>query len=308
MKDLSGVISIEEAISRLKNGGIVAFPTETVYGLGARVFDPIALAKIFAAKRRPSDNPLIVHIAHLHDVARLAIDIPPSFFSLYSRFFPGPLTVVLKKHPDVPGIVSAGMDSIAIRMPSHPVARALIEGVKEPIAAPSANLSGKPSSTEARHVLEDFSSEIDGVVDGGEAKYGLESTVISLLSDPPVLLRPGTITKEQLEQALGCSVRLKNETDAAVSPGMKYRHYAPKAEVRLFTDEAALAQALTPDVFVISSKQMGLRHANLSAQTLYKTLRAADRDGVEKIFVLCDEAALEDPALMNRLLHSAKIN
>jgi len=283
----------------------VAFPTETVYGLGARVFDPEALKQIFIAKGRPSDNPLIVHIQDLRDISRVAADVPPLFFILYTRFFPGPLTVVLKRHPSLPPIVSAGMETVAVRMPSHPVARALIEAVGEPLAAPSANLSGKPSATEPHHVMEDFEGRIAGVIDGGSCEHGLESTVLSLLTDPPVILRPGKITRKQIEEALGRPVRMKNEDDAAVSPGMKYRHYAPKAKVRLFTDENELLGALTPEGLVLSSKKLGDRHAVLSPKTFYKTLREADRGGVTEIFVFCDEAVLADAALMNRLQHAA---
>lgn len=295
------MMDIQEAAEKLKKGEIVAFPTETVYGLGAPIFYPEAIAKIFVAKGRPSDNPLIAHIAGIHDVLQIAVDIPVEFFLLYARFFPGPLTVILKKHPNVPAIVSGGMDTIAFRMPSHPVALQLIEAVGQPLVAPSANLSGKPSATEAAHVLNDFSGKIAGVIDGGPARFGLESTVVSLLTEMPVILRPGAISKGEIEEVLGKPVRYKESTDRVISPGMKYRHYAPEARVRLFFNEKELNQNLSEESVVLARHPLGKNHLLLSSETLYRSLREADKSGYREILVLCDREIVSNIALMNRL-------
>jgi len=294
-------MNIEEAAQKLKTGEIVAFPTETVYGLGAPIFNPEAIAKIFIAKGRPADNPLIAHIGGLQDLVRIAVDIPPEFFVLYARFFPGPLTVVLKKHPNVPAIVSGGMDTIALRMPSHPIAQRLIAAVGEPLVAPSANISGRPSATEAAHVMEDFSGKIAGVIDGGAAHFGLESTVLSLLTDPPVILRPGAISRIEIEEVLGKAVRYKEATDAVVSPGMKYRHYAPDAKVRLFFNSQELLDNLSECAVVLSRDKIVPRHLPLSSESLYRSLREADKTGYSEILVLCDSEIVRNIALMNRL-------
>lgn len=283
---------IQEAAELLKKGELVAFPTETVYGLGAPAFQPLAVAKIFETKGRPADNPLIVHLSNLEQLKRVAVDIPPDFYKLAAKFFPGPLTVVLKRHPSVPSLVSAGMNTIAVRMPSHPIAHALIDAVGEPIVAPSANLSGKPSSTSLEHVREDFEGIISGVIDGGSTQFGIESTVISLLSDPPVILRPGTITQEAMEEVLQKPIREKSAIDAILSPGMKYRHYAPHASVKLVMQEPAM-----------HPKRLIVHH--VSAETLYEVLRKADREGYEEIAIVCDQKIVKDKALMNRLMHAA---
>lgn len=283
---------IQEAAELLKKGELVAFPTETVYGLGAPAFQPLAVAKIFETKGRPADNPLIVHLSNLEQLKSVAVDIPPDFYKLSERFFPGPLTVVLKRHPSVPSLVSAGMNTIAVRMPSHSIAHALIDAVGEPLVAPSANLSGKPSSTSLEHVREDFEGVIGGVIDGGSTQFGIESTVISLLSDPPVILRPGTITQEAIEEVLQKPVREKSPIDAILSPGMKYRHYAPHATVKLVMQEPETH----PKRLIIH---------NISAETLYEALRKADREGYEEIAIVCDQKIVKDKALMNRLMHAA---
>jgi len=283
---------IQEAAELLKKGELIAFPTETVYGLGAPVFQPLAVAKIFETKGRPADNPLIVHLSNLEQLKRVAVDIPPDFYKLAAKFFPGPLTVVLKRHPSVPSLVSAGMNTIAVRMPSHPIAHALIDAVGEPLVAPSANLSGKPSSTSVEHVCEDFEGIISGVIDGGSTQFGIESTVISLLSDPPVILRPGTITQEAIEAVLQKPIREKSAIDAILSPGMKYRHYAPHASVKLVMQE--------PEAH---PKRLIVHH--VSAEILYEILRKADREGYEEIIIVCDQKIVKDKALMNRLMHAA---
>lgn len=230
---------IQTAGNLLKNGGLVAIPTETVYGLAANALDGRAVAAIFAAKGRPMDNPLIVHISQLDQWAALVSEIPPRAMELANRFWPGPLTIILPKSPLIPDEVSAGQATVAVRFPSHPVARAVIDAAGVPLAAPSANLSGSPSPTEAQHVLADLDGRIDAVLDGGPCRVGVESTVVTLAQEVPRLLRPGGITPEQLSQVLG-----RVEVDPAVmnplaagekvlSPGMKYKHYSPKANVIL---------------------------------------------------------------------------
>ncbi len=287
---------LEEAASFIKEGELVAFPTETVYGLGASVFDPAAIRKIFQVKGRPSDNPLIAHIADLEDLARIAIDIPPEFFRLSAAFFPGPLTIVLRRHPDVPSIVSAGLDTIAIRQPAHPIARALIRCVGAPLVAPSANLSGKPSSTSAQHVLDDFSGKIAAVIDGGVTHIGIESTVISLIQEP-TLLRLGQISQEEIEAVLGKKLAVPAAHAPATSPGMKYRHYAPEAKVLLFSSLEALESYKSPE------KRQWIIMAP-TTQNLYAELRRADFEGCQEVLVYLD--ASTSPALKDRLIRSSQ--
>ena len=223
---------IKIASDIIKKGGLVAFPTETVYGLGADAFNEKAVKKIFEVKGRPPDNPLIVHISKKRDIFKLTKRIPYSAKILIRKFWPGPLTLVLEKSEKIPDIVTAGLNTVAIRMPNHRVALRLIDYSNTPIAAPSANKSGKPSPTLAKHVIEDFKDEIDCIIDSGETNIGLESTVIDLTEDPPILLRPGAITKEMLEKVIG-RIRIETFSDRPKSPGMKYRHYAPNAKLIL---------------------------------------------------------------------------
>jgi L-threonylcarbamoyladenylate synthase len=286
----------EEAAPLLRDGHLVAFPTETVYGLGASVFDEAAIRRIFEVKGRPADNPLIVHLSALEQVDLVARDIPKDFYVLAQAFFPGPLTVVLKRRPSVPSCVSAGLDSVAVRVPRHPIARALIALVGAPLVAPSANLSGKPSATQACHVLEDFDGRIAAVIDGGECSIGIESTVISLLEETPVLLRPGAITQKQLEQVLGKEIAICTHAEQPLSPGMKYRHYAPKAPLKLFDCEKEMERYLHSEP---SKKRFVL--TQLSSKTLYAMLRLSDAEAVEEVVVFCDAATRSDEALMNRI-------
>lgn len=227
----------------LAAGGLVAFPTETVYGLGANGLDAAAVAAIYRAKGRPADNPLILHIADLSDLDRLVADVPPAAAALTRRYWPGPLTVVLPRRPIVPDIVTGGLDTVAVRMPDHPVARALIRLARVPVAAPSANTSGRPSPTDAAGVLADMRGRIDAVVDGGPCRIGVESTVVDCTTAVPTILRPGGITLEMLKDTLG-----KVAVDPAVlhgnasrprAPGMKYRHYAPAAPMVLVEGKGA---------------------------------------------------------------------
>ena len=221
----------------LKNGEVVAIPTETVYGLAANAFDRDAVAKIFAAKGRPQDNPLIVHISNFEDLSGLVSEIPESAYILAEKFWPGPLTMIMKKNGSIPDEVTAGLSTVAVRLPSHPYARAVIDAAGVPLAAPSANLSGKPSPTTAQHVMRDLSGKIPMIIDGGECEVGLESTVISLASETPMLLRPGGVTLKELRAVLGkvdVNPKILEEVaddEAVASPGMKYKHYAPSAPV-----------------------------------------------------------------------------
>jgi L-threonylcarbamoyladenylate synthase len=216
-------------------GGLVAFPTETVYGLGANALSAQAVAGIFTAKGRPADNPLIVHVASVDDVAPLVAGIPPLARILMDAFMPGPLTLVLRRSSLVPDLVTAGLDTVAVRVPSHPVARALIRLAGVPVAAPSANRSGRPSPTRAEHVLEDLAGRIPWLVDGGPCGVGLESTVVDATGEVPVILRPGAVTAEHLSLATGLDPIDASSHPGSTprSPGLKYRHYAPRAVLRV---------------------------------------------------------------------------
>lgn len=233
---------IEKAAAIIKNGGLVAFPTETVYGLGAHGLSGEAVAKIYRAKGRPSDNPLILHVAEIPMAVSLSRDLPTTAQLLMKTFWPGPLTLVVPRAAAIPREVTGGLDTVAIRMPAHPVALALIKAAGVPIAAPSANKSGRPSPTTADHVKADLTGRVDALLDAGPAGVGLESTVLDLTGAVPIILRPGGVTYEQLQQvipevAIDPSVLGKKlpANEAPRSPGMKYRHYAPTAPVILFT-------------------------------------------------------------------------
>jgi len=240
---------IPAAAEILRRGGLLGLPTETVYGLGANGLDPAAVAAIFAAKGRPQDNPLILHIPGPEWLERYCRDIPPQAYRLAERFWPGPLTLILKRRPCVPDVVTAGLDTVGMRCPAHPVARAILAAAGVPVAAPSGNTSGRPSPTCAAHMLEDMDGKIDAIVDGGPCSVGVESTILDLTLTPPRLLRPGGISLEQLEAALG-----EVAVDPAVrrsmapgerprAPGMKYRHYAPQAPVTVVRGEPAVTAA-----------------------------------------------------------------
>ena len=230
---------LADAARILREGGLVAFPTETVYGLGGNALDADASRKIYAAKGRPSDNPLIVHIARMEELEPLVTEIPESAKRLAEAYWPGPMTMILKKSGRIPAETSGGLDTVAIRMPADPVANALIRLAGVPVAAPSANTSGKPSPTTAEHVIEDMNGRIDVILDGGAVQVGVESTIVDLSGDHPVLLRPGAVTVPMLEKILG-PVELDPVLTKPLgpdvhpkAPGMKYRHYAPKAEMIL---------------------------------------------------------------------------
>lgn len=329
--------SFEEGIALggriLREGGLVAFPTETVYGLGANALDGEAVRSIFAAKGRPSDNPLIAHVAEVEEAFALA-QVDGRAEALLRLFWPGPLTVVLPKKPVCPDALTAGLPTVAIRMPSHEGARALIRSAGVPVAAPSANLSGRPSPTNARHVYEDMGGRIPLILDGGSCEWGLESTVLSL-AGPPTILRPGAITPEQLSAVLG-GVELApsilsplGEGEQAASPGMKYKHYSPKAEVCIADGEGrALPEAaceaydtlaqMGKKCVIFASVQtsgfyegrdcviMGDREQPQSiCRSLFALLREADAAGYEAIVLESLPPQALGLAFMNRALRAA---
>lgn len=293
--------AIIEAADLLKKGEVVVFPTETVYGLGARVFCEEAVKKIFFIKKRPPDNPLIAHICKLEEALLLASDIPNMFYDLAEIFWPGPLTTVLQRRPEVPSLVSAGRPTIALRMPSHPLALQLIREVGEPLVAPSANLSGKPSPTNAADVWEDLAGQVPLVLDGGDCSIGIESTVIDLTKEVPVLLRPGSISREELEAALGKKIRLAEAGDPISSPGMKYRHYAPKARVHLVLHRENIPLQTS---YLLSSEEIPSAIV-FNRRNFYAHLRQADRLGASEIVIYCGPAMQQDLGLMNRIFRSA---
>ena len=234
---------IEQAAAVIRRGGLLGIPTETVYGLGANGLDPEAVTHIFEAKGRPQDNPLILHIPSADWLERYCQEIPPAAYELAKQFWPGPMTMILKRRALVPDVVTAGLDTVGMRCPAHAVCRAILAAADVPVAAPSGNTSGRPSPTTAGHMLEDMDGKIDAIVDGGPCAVGVESTIIDLTCTPPRLLRPGGITLEQLESVLGevavdAAVRRQmGEGEKPRAPGMKYRHYAPKAPVTVVKGE-----------------------------------------------------------------------
>jgi L-threonylcarbamoyladenylate synthase len=281
--------SLEKAIKSLKAGFPVIFPTETVYGLGALAFREEAICKVFEIKGRPSDNPLIVHVSNLEMIPLLTKNLPKDFSLLAKAFWPGPLTLVVLRSEKVPSIVSGGLQTVAIRMPSHPTALRLIDEVGEPLVAPSANLSGRPSPTTLSDSLEDLDGKVSYAIEGGASEVGIESTVVSLIDETPVILRPGKITKEMLEEVLGKTVRETSKDAPIYSPGMKYRHYAPKATVKLIYDKSEL-----PDFFIAPTME-----------NFYASLREADRQNLKEIAIYCDPQVLKNAGLMNRILRAA---
>lgn len=325
-----------EAARLLKKGELVAFPTETVYGLGGNALDPKASGKIYAAKGRPSDNPLIVHIADVNALPQLAEDIPECAYRLAERFWPGPMTMILKKRDIVPKETTGGLDTVAIRFPSDPIARMMIEESGLFIAAPSANASGRPSPTNAGHVFEDLNGRIPMILDGGPVQIGLESTIIDLTGEKPLILRPGYITAEQLREILpnaeydpAILAEKPSEALHPKAPGMKYRHYAPKGQltiyegtlknvtkaVRTAAEEkkaegfkvAILASEETKDCyegFPVCS--LGSRDdEDAVAAHLFDTLREFDHMGADYIFGECFRSEGVGSAIMNRLLKAA---
>lgn len=339
----NGVFSKDEeealrlAGESLQRGGLVAFPTETVYGLGGDALNPASSCKIYAAKGRPSDNPLIVHISRLEDIYEIVDTVSEDAIKIAREFWPGPLTMILPKSAKVPYETTGGLDTVAVRMPSHPVARKLIEYGGGYIAAPSANISGKPSPTVAKYVIEDMEGKIDVIIDGGEVGIGLESTIIDLSVTPPEILRPGYITDKMLAEILGqvetdVTILHSDSGQAPRAPGMKYRHYAPKGELTVVQgapeEVAAYINSCT-----IADKQKGFKTGVIGTQEmanayqadvvkvvgsrqdeesiarhLYNFLREFDDEQVTRIY---SESFATDgfgQAIMNRLLKAAGHN
>lgn len=308
----------------IKNGGLVAFPTETVYGLGANAFDENAVKSIYRAKGRPSDNPLIVHISRKEDFAPLVKEVTSDAQKLIDNFFPAPLTIILKKSEKINNTVSGGLDTVAVRMPTNEIARAVIEAAGCPVAAPSANTSGLPSPTRAKYVIEDMDGKVDAIIDGGDCEYGVESTVITLAGDVPTILRPGAVTKEMLEAVLG-RVEIASavtegmaENEEAASPGMKYKHYSPNARVVIvngdkkqyedFVNSRQNAFALCFEEDNVSCKRVcyGKEDDALSqARELFDALRRLDELGAKKVYAHTPGKTGVAMAVYNRLIRAA---
>lgn len=340
VKEKNGVLSAEEestlqeAGEVLRRGGLVAFPTETVYGLGGDALNGESARKIYAAKGRPSDNPLIVHICKFEDIYEIAEEVPEAAKRIASAFWPGPLTMILRKTGKVPSETTGGLETVAVRFPSHPVARKLIQYAGGFVAAPSANLSGRPSPTAARHVKEDMNGRIEVIVDGGEVGIGLESTIVDLTVEPPQILRPGYVTEAMLTEVLG-----KIDTDVTImeaqsaqpprAPGMKYRHYAPKGELIIIEGEPErvidyINQKTAEDMAagyrtgVIGTSETARRYRadavkclgsrddeESIARGLFAALREFDDEGTEKIYSESFPSQGLGQAIMNRLLKAA---
>ncbi|MEG1879122.1 MAG: L-threonylcarbamoyladenylate synthase [Pseudoflavonifractor sp.] len=313
----------------LKGGGLLGIPTETVYGLGANGLDPVAVARIFAAKGRPQDNPLILHIPSADRLERYCRDIPPEAYRLADCFWPGPMTMILWRKPLVPDVVTAGLETVGMRCPDHAVCRAILAAADLPVAAPSGNTSGRPSPTTAAHMLDDMDGKIDGIVDGGPCTVGVESTIIDLTLKPPRLLRPGGITLEQLQAVLG-----EVEVDGAVThllgadehpraPGMKYRHYAPKAPVTVVKGNPLqtaeyIANHMGKNTGIICFDEFADRFPNCpkellgpsgdkaeQARRVFDALRYFDGTDVEEIWAQCPDDTGLGLAIANRLNKAA---
>lgn len=327
---------IKFAADVLRKGGLVVFPTETVYGLGANSFDSRAVKKIFKVKNRPSDNPLIVHIANKRDIYKLSKEVSKEAVKLMDKCWPGPLTIILKKSEIVPYETCGGRETIAIRMPSNKIALELIKSAKIPIAAPSANLSGKPSPTSKEHVIEDLYGKVEVIIDGGETEIGLESTIVDFTVAPPVLLRPGKISLENLRNVLG-KIRIhpyvrgfvkreciKNFETDVIAPGMKYKHYSPNAYLILVEGKKENIRKKIKEIvkkYKSKNKKVGLiitedyygkeltkfvcADFNLIAKNLFKIFREFDKKGTDIIIVEGVKEKNIGLAIMNRLRKAA---
>lgn len=329
--------AIDEAAALIRAGQVVSFPTETVYGLGANALDPEAILRIYAAKERPADNPLIAHISDVSQLRPL-IDCEPSETAkrMMAAFWPGPLTMIFPRASHVPANLSAGLPTVSVRLPSHPVARALISAAGVPIAAPSANRSGRPSPTCAMHVFEDMEGRIPMILDGGDCAVGLESTVVDMTDDAPRILRPGGITAEMIAQVAGSSevdpavMRPLQEGEQPRSPGMKYRHYAPKGSLTIFEGAAenvceairqmydqALEDGHRPLILALDEHIPAYAHrrteslggdVDAMAHRMFGLLRDADAIGADVIFSEAVEATGIGLAVMNRLGRAASFH
>lgn len=330
-------VALKRAANILKNDGLVAFPTETVYGLGANALSENAVKKIFIAKGRPSDNPLIVHISKIKDIDYLAKDIPQNALKLIERFWPGALTLVFKKNKSVPYSISGGLDTVAIRMPCNKIALSLIDTCGFPIAAPSANISGKPSSTEYNHVFNDLYGKIDMILDGGNCDLGLESTVVEVFEDRAVILRPGSITEEMLKEVItnvevDKAILLQNFKDLPKAPGMKYKHYAPKGKITIIDgnmentvkkilffleeDKNNNVKSLVISTYETAQFYKGENIFKIGGKTdekeiarnLFSILRKCDDDNIEKIYIESFRESGIGFAIMNRLKKASGYN
>lgn len=335
--------AIAEAAEVIRRGGLVAFPTETVYGLGANALDPDAVRRIFEAKGRPSTDPLIVHIAHVGQLGQVASRVPAEARTLAIAFWAGPLTLIVPKKPSIPDVVTAGLPTVAVRVPAHRVARALMETAGVPVAAPSANRFSRPSPTRAAHVLEDLDGRIDLVLDGGPTPIGVESTIVDCTVSPPVLRRPGGITREQLlalVPGLVVESRAGEADTAQPAPGQLLRHYAPRARVTLYegAPEAVVARvgrdarqlagqgsrigilapeedvmALAPRIAALASSGRVMARAfgprrdpGEAARRLFDTMRALDAEGPDVMLAIGVGAEAIGAAIHDRLLRAAE--
>ena len=320
---------IRKAAATLRAGGLVGIPTETVYGLGANGLSSEAVKKIFAAKGRPQDNPLILHVPEAAWLERYCRDVPQSAYALAERFWPGPLTMILPRREMVPDATTAGLDTVGVRCPNHPVTLAIIREADVPVAAPSGNTSGRPSPTCAAHMIEDMDGKIDAIVDGGPCGVGVESTIVDLTCTPPRLLRPGGLPLEALEEVLGevavdaALLRPLGEGEKPKAPGMKYRHYAPKAPVTVVVGEPAaaadyIASHLGERTGVICFSEWADRFADCvvedmgsvsrkdeQARRVFDALRAFDHTDVTEIYAQCPHEDGLGLAVANRLKKAA---
>ncbi|MEN3333933.1 MAG: L-threonylcarbamoyladenylate synthase [Blastocatellia bacterium] len=314
---------LERAASIIRNGGLVAFPTETVYGLGADALNEQAIQKIFVAKGRPADNPLIVHVGHRKDVERVAEEVSDQAWQLIGEFWPGPLTLVLKRKSEVPALVSSGLPTVAVRMPYNGIALSLIRMADTPIAAPSANCSGRPSPTSAAHVLADLDGRIEMILDGGATHIGIESTVLDMTGDVPVILRPGWITEGQIAAVVGAVERATSLDELQRSPGTRYRHYSPRARVVLIesgspasVEQLCKEHLKTATVGFIGHTPLAIDKVNFHAMILqasaadyagkiYAALRQMDERGAQLVIIEGISEADEGAAVMDRLRRAA---
>lgn len=323
---------IQQASQIIRDGGLVSFPTETVYGLGANALDDTAVRKIFRAKGRPANDPIIVHIAHIDQLHTVAVDIPDIVSSLTGRFWAGALTLVLKKHPDIPLSITSGLDTVAVRMPDHAVALALLRDCGLPIGAPSANTFSRPSPTTAQHVMDDLDGHVDMVLDGGSTSIGVESTILSVVTEIPTVLRPGGVSLEALREVVPDVVYhpkyLSDDVEAAPSPGTLLKHYSPTADVILFhgDDDQAVLAAMRDQIAQTKTRSIGVmaldsdlaQFAGLdvtiaslgvsvdeAALRLFSVLRDLDKQGVDLIFVRAPDQSGLGLAVWDRLMRAS---
>jgi L-threonylcarbamoyladenylate synthase len=315
---------LSQAKELILNGEVVAIPTETVYGLAANALDENAVKKIYAAKGRPSDNPLIVHISELSQLEKLVVEIPEKVRKMAEAFWPGPLTMIMKKSEVIPDITSGGLDTVAVRMPKSEYARAIISACGVPLAAPSANLSGSPSPTNAKYVSDDMNGRIPLIIDGGACEIGGESTVITFTTETPTVLRPGGVTPEIIRGVIG-EIKIADavlhelkEGETAASPGMKYKHYSPKADITIVKGslESFCEFVKDRDCFVLcfegeekyfeNAVTYGRENDGLSeAQRLFDALRELDENGAQTVYARCPKTSGVGLAVYNRLIRSA---